>query len=167
MTKTKPSKSALKRQYLALQKLGERLIELTAEQLGELELDEALRDAVVDARKIQSHGAMRRQKQLIGKLMRGVDPQPIERELERMGRQDRQDKALFSDAEAWRDRIAAEGDAALDAYCAATGAPDAVLLTLLRDFQSAADEAGRKHIRRRMFRVIHTRLAGRSSPDGG
>ncbi|MBT8078737.1 MAG: DUF615 domain-containing protein [Gammaproteobacteria bacterium] len=165
MNKTKPSKSAAKREYLALQKLGERLIGLSPEQLAQLELDGALRDAVRDAAKIRSHGALRRQKQLIGKLMRHVDPQPIQSMLDRMGRQDRQDKALFSRAEAWRDRIATEGRVALEAYCSATGGPDAELQALLSELESTVSEPGRKRIRRRMFRVIHGRLAGSGADD--
>ena len=68
MSAGKPSKSALKREYLALQALGEQLIDLSAEQLASLSLDERLLEEVQKAQGIQSHGALRRQKQLIGKL---------------------------------------------------------------------------------------------------
>ena len=42
----KPSKSALKREYLALQALGEQLIELTTDQLLSIGLEENLLDAI-------------------------------------------------------------------------------------------------------------------------
>ena len=77
MTELKPSKSAKKREYLALQKLGEELITLRESELAALPLDEDLLEAIQDAQQIKAHGAMRRQKQLIGKLMRHVDPQPL------------------------------------------------------------------------------------------
>ena len=73
-----PSKSARKRDALALQKLGEELIEAPDELLDRLGLPERLVDAIRLARRITSRGAMVRQRQFIGKLMRGVDPAPIE-----------------------------------------------------------------------------------------
>jgi ribosome-associated protein len=83
---TKPSKSARKRAYLALQKLGEELITLRESDLQAMPLDEELRDAVLEARRIKAHGALRRQKQYIGKLMGRIDPEPIRAALERLRR---------------------------------------------------------------------------------
>jgi len=83
---TKPSKSARKRAYLALQKLGEELITLRESDLQAMPLDEELRDAVLEARRIKAHGALRRQKQYIGKLMGRIDPEPIREALARLRR---------------------------------------------------------------------------------
>jgi len=83
---TKPSKSARKRAYLALQQLGEELVTLRESELQALPLDEDLREAVMEARRIKAHGALRRQKQYIGKLMGRVDPEPIREALERLRR---------------------------------------------------------------------------------
>jgi len=77
VTETKPSKSARKREHLALQKLGEELITLKATELDSLTLDDDLRAAIIEARQIKTHGALRRQKQYIGKLMRRVDAEPL------------------------------------------------------------------------------------------
>ena len=86
MDDTKPSKSARKRAYLALQKLGEELITLRESDLQAMPLGEELRDAVLEARRINAHGALRRQKQYIGKLMGRIDPEPIREALERLRR---------------------------------------------------------------------------------
>lgn len=86
MDDTKPSKSARKRAYLALQKLGEELITLRESDLQAMPLEEELRDAVLEARRIKAHGALRRQKQYIGKLMGRIDPEPIREALERLRR---------------------------------------------------------------------------------
>ena len=86
MTETKPSKSARKREFLALQKLGEQLIGVKESDLNAMGLDEGLLEAVRDAQRIRSHGALRRQKQYIGKLMRGIDPEPIRIALDRVRR---------------------------------------------------------------------------------
>ena len=86
MDDLKPSKSARKREYIALQKLGEELISLKASDLDRLPLDDNLRDAVLEARQMKAHGALRRQKQYIGKLMRHIDPEPIRSEMAKLRR---------------------------------------------------------------------------------
>jgi ribosome-associated protein len=83
---TKPSKSARKREYAALQKLGEELITLQERDLESLGLDEDLLEAVLEAKRLTKRGALRRQKQYIGKLMGRVDPEPIRAALARLQR---------------------------------------------------------------------------------
>ena len=65
MTDAKPSKSARKREYQELQNLGEQLILLSDDELTAIETDEYLIEQVIEARKISSRSALRRQKQLI------------------------------------------------------------------------------------------------------
>jgi len=77
VTELKPSKSALKREYIALQKLGEELISLKESDLQGLPLDDNLHEAIMEAQQIKAHGALRRQKQYIGKLMRHIEPEPL------------------------------------------------------------------------------------------
>jgi len=81
----KPSKSARKREYVALQKLGEDLIPLLESQLMAMELEEDLLEAVLEAKRMKKHGALKRQKQYIGKLMgRLEDPDTVRAALERV-----------------------------------------------------------------------------------
>jgi len=82
----KPSKSARKREYIALQKLGEELIALKPSELDSLPLDESLLEAVMEAKQMKAHGALRRQKQYIGKLMRHIDPEPLRIEMAKLRR---------------------------------------------------------------------------------
>ena len=84
MDETKPSKSARKREYLALQKLGEELIPLQESDLMAMGLEEDLLEAVLEARRMSKRGALRRQKQYIGKLMSRVDPEPIRKAIDRI-----------------------------------------------------------------------------------
>ena len=86
MTDLKPSKSARKREVIALQKLGEELITLKESDLEGLPLNDSLREAVLEARKIKAHGALRRQKQYIGKLMRHIDAEPLRAEMAKLRR---------------------------------------------------------------------------------
>lgn len=73
-----PSKSSIKREMHALQDLGEQLVALSPERLAKVPLPEALYEAIREAQRISKHGARRRQLQYVGKLMRNVDPEPIQ-----------------------------------------------------------------------------------------
>lgn len=67
---------------LALQALGEQLVALGGDRLKKIDLPESLREAVRDAQRITKHEAHRRQLQYIGRLMRDVDPVPIQAALD-------------------------------------------------------------------------------------
>jgi ribosome-associated protein len=165
VTQTKPSKSARKREQLELQQLGERLIDLPADELMALPLEERLRDAVLAASKIRAHGALRRQKQLIGKLMRNCDPEPIRRALDARATDDRLAKRVFADAERWRDRIVNGDEEALESFCEQNATPSAALDDLLGQIRRAPSERVEKGLRRQLFREIHDALMARARDD--
>ncbi|RTL48092.1 MAG: DUF615 domain-containing protein [Rhodocyclaceae bacterium] len=81
-TSSAPSKSRKKRDVEALQDLGVQLVALSTDRLKKINLPDNLREAVRDAQRISAHGARRRQFQLIGKLMREIDPAPIQEALD-------------------------------------------------------------------------------------
>jgi len=81
----RPSRSARKREALALQELGVRLTLLKPAQLQQLPLPEQLLEAVLEARQLKSRAALARQQQYIGKLMRALDAAPIARALSGAG----------------------------------------------------------------------------------
>ena len=155
MTDSKPSKSARKRTQLELQQLGEELIALNETELASFSLDDRLLKAVRDASRIKSRGALRRQKQLIGKLMRDIDPAPIRAELVRLRADDMRMKRVFAVAEKWRDRLVAEGEDALASFGAETAVDDAKLRTLLGEMTVAQSDKAEKTLRRQIFRRVH------------
>jgi len=155
VTDSKPSKSARKREQQELQSLGEQLILLGDDELASLALDERLSDAVRNARSMKAHGALRRQKQLIGKLMRDLDPEQIRVALVELRADDARDRQLFARAEKWRDRLIREGAAALDDFTAEAGTPDPELRALLAKLDVAFSERDEKTARRKIFRRIH------------
>jgi len=71
------SKTQKKQAALSLQELGERLVKLSDEKLGQIGLDEDILKAVKAAKTIKKHGALDRQMQYIGCLMRKIDPAPV------------------------------------------------------------------------------------------
>ena len=75
------SRTQLKKEATALQKMGEKLVLLSDDQLGRMDLPTRLMEAIQTVRAIKSHGARRRQMQYIGSLMRSVDAEPIEQAL--------------------------------------------------------------------------------------
>lgn len=74
----RPSKTQQKQAMLDLQNLGSRLVELAISQAKSLNLPEDLLAAILDYHRFPKHEAQRRQLQYIGKIMRKVDPEPIE-----------------------------------------------------------------------------------------
>lgn len=77
-----PSKSQRKREMAALQDLGEELVGLSRERLGKIDMPDRLREAIHEAQRITKHEARRRQLQYVGKIMRDVDPAPLQEALD-------------------------------------------------------------------------------------
>jgi len=110
----RPSKSARKRAAHEAQDLGETLIGLRDSELDALELPETLADAIRLARRTTSRAGLARQRQYIGKLMRSVDLEPIRAALNARSEQSAVESARFKRVEEWRERLIAEGEAALE-----------------------------------------------------
>lgn len=114
------SKSQKKRDAEALQKVGVKLVALSLAKLNSLPLPDNLYKAINDAKLIKSHGAKRRQAQLIGKLMRAADFEAILAAYELLLDEDSAVTAGFHEVELWRDKLINEGKDALtefiDAY---------------------------------------------------
>ena len=151
------SRTARKQESLELQALGEQLIGLPASALEALDLDPSLVDAIVDAGSMRARGALRRQRQLIGKLMRHADAERIRIGLAALERTDREANAVFHAAERWRERLCDEGGPALAELARLTARPVDGIAELLRELESA-DAVARRRLRRRLFREVHALL---------
>lgn len=90
---------------MSLQDLGEKLLHLTEKELKDLELPENIFDAVMLGRAIKKHGALKRQVQYIGALMRKVDPKPIEAAVRSREEMDREQADLHKRVEARRNEL--------------------------------------------------------------
>lgn len=108
-----PSKSQVKRECDALQKLGEDLIDMKQSELDALNLPEILDDALRTARKIQSRGGLKRQRQYIGKIMRQIDSEELKRQVENLQHRHDTNSAHFRKIERWRDRLLEDDKTAL------------------------------------------------------
>jgi ribosome-associated protein len=110
-----PSKSQLKREALALQDLGERLVGLSPARLARLGLSERLMSAVEETRKITSHSARKRQIRWLAKVIAGEDTEQIRQVFQVMDARHDADNQRFHTLERWRNRLLEEGDSALPA----------------------------------------------------
>ncbi|MGL4486001.1 MAG: ribosome biogenesis factor YjgA [Yersinia sp. (in: enterobacteria)] len=106
------SKSEIKRDAEALKDLGSELVELGKNALERIQLDEDLLAAIELAQKIKKEGR-RRQIQLIGKMLRSRDVEPIQTALDKLKNRHNQQVSLFHKLEMLRDRLVEEGDDAI------------------------------------------------------
>lgn len=152
-----PSRSQSKRDAEALQQLGEELAALPPGQLAALSLPERLREALELARQLSSRGALRRQRQFIGRLMRDLDPEPIRARLEELRGADRVSQARFQETERWRQRLLADGAPAVAEFIARFPHADRQRLQdLLRAAAHAADQGQPPRHARELFRYIQS-----------
>ena len=155
-----PSKSQKKRESAALQKLGEELAELDANQLRKMEMPAELLQALLEAQEMRQHGARKRQFKFIGKLLRGLDPAGLQETLETLREKKRETDLTFHRVERWRDRLIDEGDTALAELMQDYPQADAhQLRQLIRNAQQEHLQNKPPKSSRQIFRLLRDLLA--------
>ena len=148
------SKTKLKAEADAAQNIGKKLIDLSKDRLIKLDLPEALFDAVLEAKRLTANGAIRRQLQYLGRLMRDIDSSPIVEQLQAWEGKNTQENARFHTMERWRDRLIAE-PAALQAFLALYPQADIQQLrTLIRNAQKELAAHKPPKSSRELFKLI-------------
>lgn len=154
-----PSKTRRKREAEALQDLGEELLALRRDKLSELPLPDELREAIAEAQRMHQRGALRRQRQYIGKLMRQIDATPIREALAKLRSPDLAQTRLLHAAETWRDRLLREGDSLLGELLAELPAVDTQRVRqLLRQAQRERQQGKAPRAARQLFRYLRALL---------
>lgn len=171
------SRTDLKRESDALQKLGEELLTLRGDLFERLQLPEKLQEAVAEAKRITNFEGRRRQMQYLGKLMRKLEEAEvaaIEAALDEQRNGSAAEKLALHQAELWRDRLIADDDA-LDAWLADYPATDvqqlrAIIRQARKDAppvskaavsQGLAPRKGRAY--RELFQLVREHMTGESS----
>jgi ribosome-associated protein len=108
---SRPSKTQLKEQSHALQKLGLEVAELSPERLAATPIPESLRDAILELRRTKSHEGRRRQLQYVGKLMRNADEEVLREAVASATVGSAKDTLVLHDTERWRADLVAGDDA--------------------------------------------------------
>ena len=108
------SRTDMKRESDALQKLGEDLLDLRSDLLARLHLSDKLLDALIEARRITNFEGKRRQMQYIGKIMRKLEESKIaaiHAAMEEQRGGSPTEKLTVMQTEQWRDRLMSEDGA--------------------------------------------------------
>jgi len=161
----RPSKTRRKQASHELQSLGEALLELPDEHLPGLGLGEPLVDAIREHRRIRSHEARRRQMQLIGKLMRGIDVEPVRVAVAGMQLGRAHDSLALHRAERWRAELIGNDDASTRFANDHPGADLQRLRALVRNArkdQAAAPEQRSGRAYRELFQFVREHERGDS-----
>ncbi|HLT44683.1 MAG TPA: ribosome biogenesis factor YjgA [Luteimonas sp.] len=162
-----PSRSQQRREALDVLALATTLAELEPGRLAKLPLPEHLLPHIAEARRIGSHIARKRQLAFLAKQMRREDDEVLDAirdALDAGGEAARQETALLHRAERWRERLLAEGDAALAELLDAH--PDADRQKLRQLVRSALDEQARNKPPR-AFRELFKLLRGMLAQERG
>lgn len=148
------SKTKLKAEADAAQAIGKKLVDLPKDKLLKLNLPEALFEAVIEAKRITANGAIRRQMQYLGRLMRDIDAAPILDQLHRWEGKHNEENARFHGMERWRTRLLSDTQAISDFLVAYPQADSQQLRTLIRNVQR--EEAANKPPKssRELFKLI-------------
>jgi ribosome-associated protein len=99
------SRTRLKEEMQDLQRLGESIVKLPLDRINKIEMPEELREAILLARTLKKHGAMRRQMQYVGTLMRNVDTEPIRSFIDNIKIGSKDESRTFNKLEKWRDDL--------------------------------------------------------------
>ena len=148
------SKTKRKAAMQDLQDLGEELIGLNKTRLAQLNLPETLFEAVKEAQRITSNGAIARQRQYIGRLMREIDTAPIADQLARWNGSHQEENAHFHRLEKLRERLLADDGALSDYLREHPEADSQQMRTLIRNARKEAEANKPPKSSRELFKLL-------------
>ena len=161
----RPSKSAVKREMLALQDLGKTLCDLPFEKVKKAPLGERMLEAIAEYHKCRSFGAKKRQLQFIGKLMRNEEHEDIEAWVNGESVEQKLKTLNLHAAEQWRDKLIAEPTLLAELIKAYPTAAQLNLNTVIR--QAAAERTANKPPRnyRQLFQIVYGLITAASGVE--
>lgn len=157
-----PSKTRLKAEADAAQEVGRQLVALPKDKLKKLQLEEALLDAIAEAKRITANGAIRRQMQYIGRLMRDTDLAPIVEQLQKWEGKHQEENARFHQMERWRTRML-EDVKAIELFIVEFPQTNVQQMrTLIRNAQKEQAAGKPPKSSRELFKMIREIMEGKS-----
>jgi ribosome-associated protein len=163
----RPSKSQLKREMTALQKLGAELIAEPRERVKRVPMPEDVRDAILECQLIKDHEGRRRQLQYVGKKMRTLDPEElaaIQRTIDSWKGQSKAETATMHAMERRREKLLTD-DTVLTELLAEHPELDAQhLRTLIRNARKEQAEHKPPKAYREIFQILK-QLQAKSGTD--
>jgi ribosome-associated protein len=164
----RPSKSQLKREMTALQKLGEELVAQPKDRVMRVPMPEDVREVILECQKIKDHEGRRRQMQYVGKKMRSLEEEEvaaIQKVLDSWKGASKAETAAMHALERQREKLLAD-DKALTALLAQHPEADAQQLrALIRNARKEQAENKPPKAYREIFQILKTLQAQPSSPE--
>ena len=155
---TGPSRSQRRRDALDVLDLAQALMDAPDGTLNRLPLDDALRELVIESRRIHSHIARKRQTQFLAKQLRRADDAMLDALRTGFARdreQSHRETARLHRLEAWRERLIDEGDTAVAALIEAHPDIDRThLRQLVRQARREREQSAPPHAARELFRLL-------------
>jgi ribosome-associated protein len=164
----RPSKSQLKREMTALQKLGEELIAESRDRVKRVPMPEDVRDAILECQQIKDHEGRRRQLQYVGKKMRTLEPDEIaaiQRTLDSWRGQSKADTAAMHALERQREKLLADDSALTDLKSRYPEIDMQHLRGLIRNARKEQAESKPPKAYREIFQILKQLQAPSSAPE--
>ena len=162
----RPSKSQLKREMTALQKLGEDLVAEPRDRVKRVPMPEDVRDAILECQQIKDHEGRRRQMQYVGKKMRTLDETElaaIQRTLDSWKGLSKADTAAMHALEKKRDKLLAKDEALTELLEQHPDLDAQHVRTLIRNARKEQAENKPPKAYREIFQLLKQLQAGKSA----
>jgi ribosome-associated protein len=167
----RPSKSQLKRDSLALQKLGEELIAEPRDRVKRVPMPEDVRDAILECQLIKDHEGRRRQLQYVGKKMRTLNADElaiIQRTIDSWKGASKADTAAMHALERRRDKLLTDDAALTDLLMQHPELEAQHLRTLIRNARKEQAEHKPPKAYREIFQILkQLQSKGATAPADG
>jgi len=153
----RPSKSQLKREMTALQKLGEDLVAESRDRVKRVPMPEDVRDAILECQQIKDHEGRRRQMQYVGKKMRSLEPDEIaaiQRTLDSWKGLSKADTAAMHALERGREKLLADDGALTELMAEHPDLDVQHMRTLIRNARKEQAESKPPKAYREIFQIL-------------
>lgn len=153
----RPSKSQLKREMTALQKLGAELIAEPRERVKRVPMPEDVRDAILECQTIKDHEGRRRQLQYVGKKMRTLEEEEvalIRKTIDSWKQPSRAETAAMHAMERRRDKLLADDGALTELRAQYPELDVQQMRTLIRNARREQAEQKPPKAYREIFQVL-------------
>lgn len=164
----RPSKSQLKREMTALQKLGEDLVAEPRDRVKRVPMPEDVRDAILECQQIKDHEGRRRQMQYVGKKMRTLEPEElaaIQRTLDSWKGLSKADTAAMHALERGREKLLADDHALTELMADHPDLDVQHMRTLIRNARKEQAEHKPPKAYREIFQILK-QLQGKEDDAG-
>ena len=153
----RPSKSQLKREMTALQKLGQVLVDAPRDRVRKVPMPEDVMEAILECQQITSHEGRRRQLQYVGKKMRTLadaEVAAIQKIVDSWRGASKAEAAALHRIERQRDRLLADDEALTELRSQHPELDIQHLRTLIRNARKEQAEAKPPKAYREIFQIL-------------